>query len=488
MAGRYFKRLAGNKFAFAIVILICSLFSLQCKKNLTTTSSSAKLNFSANLLFFDTVFTTQGSSLRVFVVHNNNSEAIDISNIRLAGNYTSPFKINVDGVPGSTFSNVKIPANDSIYVFATVNVDPGNPQNPALIKDSLVFTTNGNIQWVDLWAYGWDAHYFKPNVHPLLGPAYYSLPCNTEWINDKPYVIFGYLADTNPNCTFKIDAGVHVFLHDSAVIYIGYGATLDIAGTEANPVTFQGDRLEPDYKYLPGQWNKIWLTAGSKNNTISWAVIQNGQTGIEADTNNGYPAATLSMDHTIIKGMSSYGLLALGATIRANNCLVADCQSSCVLMYYGGNYTFNQCTFADYWGVDNSFGQRTTPIIYMNNGYTSASNIPEPRPLDSAFFGNCIIYGALSEEVGLDSAFNSPFFYYFENCVIKTGRNTFQSHHYSASNWIGDPLFYNPSTDNYGVASGSPALNNGNISIGTKYNIELDGPNAPNPTIGAYAN
>ncbi len=480
-----------SKLPFFIGLFFCSILFLQCKKSTTTTSSSAKLGFSANLLFFDTVFTTQGSTVRVFVVRNNNNQAINISSIKLAGTYTSPFKINVDGVASSSFSNIKIPANDSIYVFATVNVNPGNPQNPAFIRDSLVFMTNGNEQYVDLWAFGWDAYYYVPNVFPPIGPAYSVLPCSggtVEWKNDKPHVVFGYLADTTPGCTFLIDAGTQVFLHDSAVIFIGNGAAINVAGTKAKPVTFQGDRLEPDYKYLPGQWNKIWLSAGSTNNNISWAVIQNGSIGVEADT-NGTSYYTLKMDHTIIKGMSSYGLLGAGATIKLNNCVIADCQSACAAMFYGGNYHFYQCTFADYWGVDNSFGQRGTSLIYINNGYTSYANVPQPRSIDSAFFGNCIIYGPLDEEVGLDSAYNAKFNYNFQNCVIKTLHNTFgPSYHYSTSNWInGDPLFYNPAIDDYHVSGGSPALNNGDPIIGAAYKIDLDGTTrGPTYTIGAY--
>jgi len=136
-----------------------------------------------------------------------------------------------------------------------------------------------------------------------------------------------------------------------------------------------------------------------------------------------------------------------------------------------GTYNFNQCTLADYWGVDNTFGQRGTPLLYMNNGYLSATNINEPRPLDSAYFRNCIIYGALNEEVGLDSSFITNFHYYFENCVIKTQQNTFgPSYHYSVSNWVNlDPLFNSPSIDDYQVDQGSPALLNGNAAIGAKY-------------------
>jgi hypothetical protein len=492
-----FNPISISRYLILFLLVFCSIFSFQCKKDLTTTSSSAKLSFSANLLFFDTVFVSQGSSVRAFVVHNNNSEAVVVSSIRLAGSTSSFYNVNVDGVAGNsnyTFTNVKIPANDSIYVFATVNVNPLNQNNPLVIMDSLQFTTNGNVQYVELQAFGWNAYYYVPNVFPKNGPAYYQLQCGTTgtsstvWMNDKPHVIFGYLF-VPPGCTLDIQQGTGVYLHDSAVIYIDSGASLKVTGSQLQPVTFQGDRLEPDYKYLPGQWDKIWLSPESVNNTISWAVIQNGSTGIEADTIGGNGTnPTLAMDHTIIKGMSGYGLLGEGATINADDCLIADCQYGCLFLWIGGSYTFNQCTFADYWGIDNSYGSRTTSLLYLNNYYLSFANQQEPRSLVKAFFGNCIIYGALNEEVKLDSNYGALFNYYFENCLIKTQHDTSIGNHYNTSYINQDPLFANPPADNYTLNPGSPAIGNANSAIAGAYPVDLAGNARPSTgaTVGAY--
>ncbi len=458
-----------------------------------TTSSSAKLTFSTNLVFFDTVFVTQGSSVRIFTVHNNNSEAVVVSSIRVAGTSASFFNINVDGTPGPVVNNVKIPAKDSIYIFATVTVNPNNQNNPLVIQDSLVFTTNGNIQSVKLQAFGLNAYFFVPNKFPKYGPAYHLLSSSGDsnvWTTNsagKPYVVFGYLL-VPPGMTLNIQSGVNVYLHDSAVILVDSGATLQVAGTSAKPVNFQGDRLEPAYKTIPGQWNGILLGPGSINNTISWAVLQNGITGIQADTvYNNNP--TLKIDHTIVKSMSYYGLLGEGATIVADDCVFADCQYSSVALYIGGNYQFYQCTFADYWGVDNSYGQRSTPLLYLNNYYKSATNQTIERAI-KASFGNCIIYGALNEEIKFDSLYTTgdPMNYYFENCLIKT-QSSFPANHCNDSIYKNqDPLFTNPSIDDYNVANPGPAIGRGNATISTTYTIDLDGTQRPQQqaTLGAY--
>ncbi len=478
---KFYYSIFNARYTLPALLLFCSLFSLQCKKEIVTTNSSARLSFSTNLLFFDTVFVKQGSSARIFVVHNYNNQAI-VTSIKLQGSYTSPFKINVDGQSGTNFTNVKIPANDSIYVFTQVNIDPLNVNNPSLVKDSLVFTTNGNIQWVDLQAYGWNAYYYYPNIFPASGSAYSVIDASDSvWRNDKPHVVFGYLIVPG-GYRLRIDAGAGVYMHDSAVIWVDSAATLDVTGNSNSQVTFQGDRLEPAYKYIPGQWNAILLYKTS-NCDISWAVIQNGTTGIQADSS----INTIKIHHTIIKSMSSYGLLALGATITSDDCLIADCQYSCVVLYYGGTYTFNQCTFADYWGVDNSYGQRTTALLQMNNHYTSVTGQPIYRPINKAFFGNCIIYGALNEEVNFDSASSNDLMnYYFENCVIKTA-HTYPGNHVS-NLYLQDPLFTSPAADNYEVNAGSPAINNASDVISAQYPIDLNGKTRPpsGATIGAY--
>ncbi len=468
------------------LVLLCSLFLVQCKKTSVTTSSSAKLSFSETKLFFDTVFTSVGSSVRTFVVHNNNNEAVNTS-INLQGYYPTFFNINVDGVSGSAFSNVQIPANDSIYVFVTLNVTPGNPSNPAFIADSLVFTTNGNLQSVELQGFGWDAYFYMPNMFPSSGPAYYLItPADTAWKNDKPHVIFGYLL-IPPGLTLNIHEGTGVYLHDSAVIYVDSAATLNVMGTPTLTVNFQQDRLEPDYNYLPGQWNEIFMYKAS-NCHVSWAVIQDGQTGFEIDTvDAGSPGPALSLDHTIIKSMSSYGIFAAGTTINADDDLIADCQYGCVDLYIGGTYQFNQCTLADYWGIYNGYSDRTTSLLYLNNYYESVTNQQEPRDL-KAFFGNCIVYGALDEEITLDSNYGAKFNYYFENCILKTKHNTLAGIHYDDSISKTDPLFNNIPIDQYLVASPGSATGYGNPGVAQYYPVDLNNANRPTTgaTVGAY--
>lgn len=436
--------------------VIISGISFSCKKDTLITNSSAKLSFSQTQIQFDTVFTTIGSTFQYFTIHNYHNQPIKISSITLVGNYTSPFKINVDGVAGTSFSNITIPANDSIFVFVTVTLDPNNSNNPLVIEDSLHFVTNGNNQYVDLIAWGQDAYFYRPNVFPANGPSYSVLPCNSVWNNDKPHVVFGYLV-VDSNCNLTINPGTKVYMHGNGVLFVNSGGSLTISGNPTAPVTIQGDRLEPAYQNVPGQWGEIWLSAGSINNTINWAIIKNGTVGIECDTLGKSANPTLVINHTIIKNMSNIGLLGQGSYITGYDDLFADCQNYCVDLSLGGNYTFIQSTLANYW----SYSQRQTTTLLVNNWYQDVNGNYQSRPLKNATFGNCIVWGSLTEELQLDSSHggSQPFNFKFQNCDLLTKQNTTIKFHYDSVIYS-TPPFANPAADDYSVTKGSLAGGN----------------------------
>lgn len=145
----------------SVVTCLCLsvLIFSSCRKDNITTNPSDKLAFSTDTLTFDTVFTTLGSTTLYFTVHNPNSQKISISNMHLSGGENSIFRLNIDGQAINQASNVEIPANDSIYVFVAVTVDPNIENNPFVMYDSVLFETNGNLQSVTLQAWGQNANF-----------------------------------------------------------------------------------------------------------------------------------------------------------------------------------------------------------------------------------------------------------------------------------------------------------------------------------------
>ena len=123
------------------IIMIVSFAS--CKKDiLYSNDDSLKLSFSSDTVTFDTVFTTIGSSTRQLMIYNNNNENLIINSVRLAGGASSQFSINLDGESGYDFSNVEIYAQDSLFLFVRVTINPNNDNNPFFVEDQLIFETD----------------------------------------------------------------------------------------------------------------------------------------------------------------------------------------------------------------------------------------------------------------------------------------------------------------------------------------------------------
>jgi len=464
-----------------------------CKKDQFTTDSAAKLDFSTSSILYDTVFTTVGSVTKTFIVYNRNSLAIKISSIRLARGTASNFRINVDGSKGVLFSDVEIAGKDSLFVFAEVTVDPNNAGNPLIIRDSIVFETNGNIQDVDMEAWGQDAYFHTPNVFPLNGFPPYSILAgtntNTTWMNDKPHVIYGY-ATVDSLGLLNMQQGTRVYMHPNAVLWIYKDGTLKINGSISQPVIIQGDRLEPEYSEEAGQWGYIWLSPGSKNNVVDGAIIKNGLVGILADTMGSSSNPTLKISNTIIKNMSVAALYGRGTYINGSNCVFANCGQYVAALTIGGKYNFYHCTFANYW--DN--GIRQFPVLLVNNYYKDINENIISRDMDSAYFYNCIVYGDLNsgDEIKLDSSLNSSYAYNFKfhNSLLRTTFNTsFAEYQSVVVNQ--DPYFNIPSND-YRIKNplAAPAvIDKGDPGTGILYPYDLSGNPRNvngNPDIGAY--
>ena len=395
----------------ASISIICILALFACKKDILTTSSSDTVSFDTDTLFFDTVFTTVGSSTRKFKIYNHHSNNIKISSIKLAGGTNSIFRLNVNGVPGIEFSNLEIRAKDSMWVYADVTVDPGNTNLPFVVTDSIEFKTNGNFQDVQLVAFGQNAIFHKSGN----GSTSFYLNCDDVWESDTPHVVYG-IAVIDTSCTLTIKKGTHVYFHNNGAIVALNKGSLRIKGTKDEPIILEGDRLEPAYDNVPGQWQGIYLFPLSIDNEVNWAIIKNSRLGIQADTIN--PAAssnpTLTISNSMIYNCSSTGISGRGAWIQGSNCVFANCGDHCGTFSLGGNYTFKHCTFGNYApnGIDKS-------ALVLNNWFEDKNRNIIPRDLESANFINCILFGSQQNEIILSEVEEAAFNYQFKNCLIK---------------------------------------------------------------------
>ena len=132
------------------VVLIFSfsaflLLGFSCRKiNSINPDSSLKLSFSVDTVLFDTVFTSLGSATHQLRIYNPHSDDLKISSIRLVGGESSPFRFNLDGENAIEFYDKIIPAQDSLFSFMRVTINPNDLHTPFVVEDELEFVTNGN--------------------------------------------------------------------------------------------------------------------------------------------------------------------------------------------------------------------------------------------------------------------------------------------------------------------------------------------------------
>lgn len=472
------------RYIFPALTLFVLLLAAGCRKDEQfNDDSDFRLEFSADTIYFDTVFTTVGSVTLQAKVFNNSNDYINISSISLGAGSNSNFRINVNGLEGTSFTDVEIGPKDSIFIFAEVTVDPNNSFNPVVIEDSINFIINGNHQKIHLVACGQDAYFHFPD-HPETEylPAY-SLVSGV-WNSDKPHVVYGY-AVVDEDSILTISAGTQVYMHNNAVLWVYDGGTLQIYGAKDNEVTFQGDRLDDYYKDLPGMWGKIWLSAGSKNNIIDYAIIKNGRIGVHVDTLGASVNPTLTMTNTIIDNMSTACFVAQGSYVKAENCVFGNAGYFSVLLNIGGNYDFRHCTMGNYW----SHGTRSASAIVLNNYYEDVYGVTQIRDLTNAYFGNCILYGANEDELLLDKYSSGGIFnFHFDHCLLKTSMNVSVSG-FTACIQNQNPAFTDTQLQAFTINSGSAAIDAGDASVTDTilYDI-LGNPRivGPAPDLGAY--
>lgn len=391
-----------------------------------STNPNHRLDFSKDTVAFDTIFSTIGSTTKQLMIYNNNSEALNIESILLAGGGTTGFRINVDGRKGDSFSNVSILAKDSMYVFVEVTVDPNGMDQPLLIEDSIVFVTNGMQQSVILEAYGQDVNLYKGGV---------TITKDSTLTASRPYLVYDSLVIA-PNAKVTIEKGATFYMHDKANIIVR--GTMEANGTQDQPVIFRGDRLDfildnvLPYDRTPGQWGGIIFKKASFNNIMNYVIVRNGTTGISCELSEP-ELSKLEISNSQITNMSKDLFSAINCNITATNSEFSNAKGSVVTLI-GGKYYFAHCTLANYMVLltrdSQSKGEVPSKTLRIFNNATV--NESGPYPIIQAQFDNCIIDGSFSageKELGGELQITSgatfksedtSFDFLFNHCLIKT--------------------------------------------------------------------
>lgn len=426
-----------------LLLLIGFAVSLtSCRNDFDFESRTGGLEFSKDTVYLDTVFTDIGSSTYTLKVYNRSDKNISIPSLRLKEGTASKYRLMVDGMAGQIFENVEILAKDSMYIFVSVTAEVADA-NPTdfLYTDKILFgdESNPNQQKVELVTLIQDAYFIYPGrvQNPDESYTYDELnlgvdgdgnpitirgrfleetnPINgneLHWTNTKPYVIYGYAAVPS-NKTLVVDAGARIHFHAESGLIVANNASIHVNGTNSttaaleNEVIFEGDRLEPDFSEVPGQWGTIWLTQGSTNNQIKNLTIKNATVGILVTGNDETTTPTLDLENTQIYNCSNVGILARTGNIEGRNVVINNCGQASFAGSFGGSYEFTHCTFANYW-------PSPTHTAVLLDDYDGNAIYA----LTKANFKNCIIHSSSNLAINLKKE-GTTFVYNFDHCLIK---------------------------------------------------------------------
>jgi hypothetical protein len=407
VVGWFIKEFKKYAISLYFILLIVIWFLISCKpENSFNTSPDANVATSLDSLKFDTVFVSRGSIIKSFLIYNNNEQKLRINKIRLGGGNNSFFKMNVNGLPTTSISDIEILKNDSIYVFIQVNIDPNNALLPYLVRDSVLIDYNGVQKKVSLEAYGKNAIFLNNQV----------IKTNTTWSNQLPYVILGgLLVDSFAQLT--IPAGTSVFCNANAPIIVkGRLHVLGNTADTAQRVVFAGDRLDEGYKDLPASWPGIVFTEISTNNTITGVIIKNAFQAIVVDKPLNNTITTLTLRNTVIENAYENGIVVKNAQLSAYNCLLSNCGNA-ISIAEGGNYIFEHCTMASY-STKYILHKNALAIISNTNNVNNAT----PYVLQMQC-KNCIFWadvnGIVDDELKVQRQGNTPFAINLNNCLYR---------------------------------------------------------------------
>ena len=421
------------RYLISILAVACLLCWSSCRKDFEYRVTEGRLEFSKDTVFLDTVFTNISSSTYSLKVFNRTGDDIIIPTVALAQGTSSSYRLNVDGEAGQVFSDVTLMARDSLFIFIETTFDISQiNQNEFLYTDFIQFIGNSSLQEVPLVTLIKDAIFLFPSEmadgsketivigedeegNEIRVEGFVLTDEQLNFTSEKPYVIYGYAAVTE-NKTLTIEPGSRIHFHQDSGLLVGDGATMRVNGELStdqelleNEVIFEGDRLEPEFTEVPGQWGTIWLAPGSLDHNINYCTIKNATVGLLVEGRSGSDT-TLSISNTQIYNSATVNLWARTTAIEGSNLVLGSAGDASLFCDTGGNYSFKHMTIANYWS--NSF-RVGTALQITNFGTTSAED------LENAEFQNSIIFGNTSRELSLRSNGSNSFNFNLSNCLLK---------------------------------------------------------------------
>jgi hypothetical protein len=454
-----------------IILAVIAFFS--CQRESFYGRSDAALKFSADTVLFDTIFSGIGSPTLRLMVRNPYNQTLKISTIQLAKGESSNFKININGKSSVLENNLEIEPHDSMYIFVQVFGETNGIDTSVQIRDSIIFKTNGNTQYIKLLAYNQDVFQLKNTV----------LKTQT-WEGRKPYFITGNVV---------VDSLETLYIKKGISVYFGFNSNLIVKGTLNAEGEYKKNIVfrDKNFRKAAGQWGGIVFMPGSKNNLLNWAEIKNGTTGVKLGDYLKTDQSQIEIKNSTIRNMIYSCLYAENSQIKASNCVIADGGNFTCALLSGGDYEFYHCTIIRYNSPDHSVGGSNSALYFSNTNASNTNKLINPWNALNLKVFNTIVYGASYNEIDYDTTTSKPFNYEFTNCLLRSSTfKEFAKAEFTANCiWNKDPKFRSVDSLFLTVDSLSPARNAGSVDIGKLFPLDLnlkDRTQTTAPTIGAF--
>jgi len=480
--------------------------TFSCREERLLSASQLDLHFSADTVFLDTVFGGVNSSTYSLKVYNDRSEPVRISRVYLE-NQSSTFRLNINGQATNKAEDVTIEAQDSIYIFVEVTAQSaaqGCGSGASFIcEDRLLFAdAEGSTAAVTLVTEVRDAIFHFPNRFLASGSTVipYSLINGDEtWTPGRPHVIYGYVV-VDSGASLTLLPGTNVHFHQNSGLWVFNDGELRSA-PGASPglgdsVTLQGDRLEPAFENIPGQWGGPLgglFIDGSARVLLNNTVIKNANNAIRTDS--ALVSDQLVMTNSYVLNSSRTALFGGFGAVDVRNSVFANAG---LFLFYGlgGQYEFRHCTFANYW----SGSTRSDPAVLLTNFFEFTESDGRIRrllrDLRSAYFGNCIIDGNAQQEFAIAQDEGAAFDFEVNSALLRLNNDPEDRGFNLSDNSIFQNIlvnqqagFINTDQNNYRLDSNSQVINTGNITDGLSVPTDILGRNRNfnnTPDLGAY--
>lgn len=442
-----------------ILFLIISLPLAGCIEDDFTTSPSDRPVFSVDTLKLGEVFTGEVTPTFRFTVHNPHAKSLNISSVSVSGPDAGCFHINVDGIAGSSFSNVEIRGKDSIFVFVEARIPEGSGLRTPCVA-SIDFTANGATSSLPVRADAVNAIRLRAET----------LTSDTRLDSPKPYIIYDSLVVAS-GARLMLDAGTRLCFHDGASLVVR--GSLTSCGTPEKPVVMGGDRTgnvvaDISFDIMSRQWSGVVFTPGSKDNNLTNTVIKNTVSGVRAEE------CTLILTNSRLTNSGGLVFEAIRSSVDAAGCEFSEGADGLVSLD-GGSASFAQCTFSNNY----LFTAISGPAISLGE---DSYEVITPE----AVFSNSIIYG-IGADLSHGDLTGSKVF--FRNCLFKSeGKD---DDNFIACLWNADPLFHTVRNEyifDYRLRDNSPATGAGDPALNpVRAAVDFYGlPRGNRPDLGAY--